>query len=74
MTGAEIVGAPGIGAGTGRPGARPVRKSKPQASQNWPDRPVPQLGHGSAGWPVPPDVVAAGVGAAPPIRRPQVSQ
>ena len=35
-------------AGAGLPGARPELKSKPQASQNCPDRPVPQFGHGCA--------------------------
>ncbi|HMH90801.1 MAG TPA: hypothetical protein VK586_06905, partial [Streptosporangiaceae bacterium] len=36
-----------------RPAARLVRKSKPQDSQNWPDRALPQPGHGSvsgSGW------------------------
>jgi hypothetical protein len=38
-----------MGAGAGLLGARPELKSKPQASQNWPDRAVPQFGHGSLG-------------------------
>jgi hypothetical protein len=46
ITGAEIVAAPWMGAGL--LGARPELKSKPQASQNCPDRSVPQFGHGSA--------------------------
>jgi hypothetical protein len=44
MTGAEMVGAPWMAAGAGRP----ELKSKPHASQNWPERPVPQFGHGCA--------------------------
>jgi len=35
-----------MGAGAGLLGARPELKSKPQASQNWPDRSVPQFGQG----------------------------
>jgi hypothetical protein len=74
-------------AGPGLPGARPELKSKPQASQNWPDRPVPQFGHGCAadsgvvpadvappGAPAWPGGWAAAAGADPPIRIPHVSQ
>jgi hypothetical protein len=66
-----------------------VAKLKPQSSQNWPDRPVPQLGHGSfsrSGWAgggtggrVGPDAGAAsgqgaGAGTDSRIRIPHVSQ
>ena len=73
--------------GRGRPaGPRPELKSKPQASQNWPERPVPQFGHdcapgGADSGAVPADVTppggpdgAAAAGAGVPIRIPQVSQ
>jgi hypothetical protein len=77
-------------AGAGRLGARPELKSKPQASQNWPDRPVPQFGHGCEpggaysgavpadvappGGPAGPGGRAAAAGADVPIRIPHVSQ
>jgi hypothetical protein len=86
ITGAEIVAAPWMGAGL--LGARPELKSKPQASQNCPDRSVPQFGHGSApggaGGGADPGGVAPSGGAAGPggraaatnpvIRIPHVSQ
>jgi hypothetical protein len=56
ITGAETVGGwagGGAAAAACRPGTRLERKSKPQDSQNWPDRAVPQFGHGSlcrSGW------------------------
>ena len=69
-------------------GARPELKSKPHASQNWPDRPVPQFGHGSEPGGACSGAVPAGVtppggdagpggwaaGAGVPIRIPHVSQ
>jgi hypothetical protein len=77
-------------AAAGLLGARPELKSKPHASQNWPDRPVPQFGHGSepggacsgavpAGGIPPggaacPGAWAAAAGAGVPIRIPHVSQ
>jgi hypothetical protein len=77
-------------AGAGLLGARPEVKSKPHASQNWPDRPVPQFGHGcepggASSGAVPAGVTppggaawpggwAAAAGADVPIRIPHVSQ
>jgi hypothetical protein len=52
ITGADTVGGwadGGAAAATCRPGKRLERRSKPQDSQNWPDRAVPQFGHGSLG-------------------------
>jgi hypothetical protein len=79
ITGAEMVGSLWMGAGL--LGARPELKSKPQASQNWPDRPVPQFGQGCAapGDEAPPAVPAwsggwVAAGADAPIRIPHVSQ
>jgi hypothetical protein len=92
MTGVVSVGGWGAGGAAApacRPATRLVRKSKPQDSQNWPDRAVPQVGHGSlsrSGWAgagpggrVGPDDGAisgqgAGVGTVSRIRIPQVSQ
>jgi hypothetical protein len=67
-----------------------ARKSKPQDSQNWPDRVIPHFGHGSAGGSgsadggaggraSPDDGAvsghgAGGMGSEPAIRIPQVSQ
>jgi hypothetical protein len=77
-------------AGAVPPGARPELKSKPHASQNCPDRPVPQFGHGCApggadsgavpaevappGGPAGPGGWAAAAAADGPIRIPHVSQ
>jgi hypothetical protein len=80
ITGAEMVGSLWMGAGL--LGARPELKSKPHASQNWPDRSVPQFGHGCAapGAVAPPGVPGwpgewpAAAGTDPPIRIPHVSQ
>jgi hypothetical protein len=82
-------GAGGAAAGAARSGAPLVAKLKPQSSQNWPDRAVPQLGHGSlsrsdwaggdtGGRVAPGDGAASGQGAGAGIdsriRIPHVSQ
>ena len=46
VTGVGWVGGWGAG-GSAASAPRPVRRSRPQDSQNWPDRAVPQPGHGS---------------------------
>jgi hypothetical protein len=52
MTGVGSVGGWRVGgaAPACRSATRLVRKSRPQDSQNWPDRAVPQVGHGSFSW------------------------
>ena len=92
MTGVGMVGGWGAGGAGGpacRSATRLARKSKPQDSQNWPDRGAPQVGHGSlsrSGWAaggpggrVGPDDGAvsgqgAGAGMDSRIRIPHVSQ
>jgi hypothetical protein len=92
MTGVGSVGGWGAGGAAApacRSATRLARKSKPQDSQNWPDRAVPQVGHGSlsrSGWAgggpggrAGPDAGAvsgqgAGAGTDSRIRIPHVSQ